>query len=99
MDNVKTYFQNRGDFGSRGRGRYSSGSWKPLKCYICGEPHEAIDCPQNPKRVMVAQEGEEEELLTEEVEAERGDNMMLRRTLISGNETNLESYWKRKSVF
>jgi hypothetical protein len=73
VDNVKPNFEGRGAFNSRGQGRPFSRSWKPLKCFICSEPHKVIDFPQNPKRVMVSKEGEGEveDLLRKEVEAER----------------------------
>jgi len=63
VDNIKEDFQGRGTFGSRGKGRSFSGIWNPLKLFICNEPHKDTKFPQNTKRVMVAQEGEE--LLTE----------------------------------
>ena len=47
----------------------------------------------------MAQEEEGAELLSEEVEAKRGENLMLRRTLISGNKVTPEADWRRKSVF
>ena len=47
---------------------------------------------------MVAR-GKREELLTEEVEAESEENMMLRRTLTSRNKETPKVDWKRKSVF
>ena len=47
---------------------------------------------------MVREEGEEESY-PEEVEVERGENLMLRRTLISSNKVTPEADWKRKSVF
>ena len=46
---------------------------------------------------MVREEGEEESY-PEEVKAERGENLMLRRTLISGNKVTPEADWKRKSA-
>jgi hypothetical protein len=53
--------------------------------------------PQNPKRVMVAQEGEE--ILMKEIEVESGENLMLRRTLKIENKSSLEVDWKQKSMF
>ena len=58
-----------------------------------------MDGPQNPKRVMMAQEEEGAELLPEEIEAERSENLMFRRTLIFGNKLTPEVDWRRKSVF
>ena len=51
------------------------------------------------KRVMMAQEEEGAKLLLEEVEAERGENLMLRRTLLSGNKITPKADGRRKSVF
>lgn len=48
---------------------------------------------------MMVQEEEEEEPFPEEVEAERGENLMLRRTFISGNKVTHDADWKKKSVF
>ena len=84
---------------NRGRGHAFAGGWRPLKCFICSGPHKAMDFPQNPKRVMMVQEEEGAELLPEEVEAERSENRMLRRALISGNKVTPEADWRRKSVF
>lgn len=94
--NGKADFRGRGGFGGRGRGRPPSGEWKPLKCFICDEAHKAIDCSQNPKRVMVAQE---QEKFWSEAKAESGENLMLKRTLISKNKEIPKVDWKRKSVF
>ena len=47
----------------------------------------------------MAQEEEEAKLLPKEVEAKRGENLMLRRTLISGNKVTPEVDQRRKSVF
>lgn len=67
-----------------------------MKCFICDEAHKAIDCPQNPKRVMVAQE---EEPCIDEAEAESRENLILRRTWIPGDKEILEVDWKRKNIF
>eukprot|EP01018_Ginkgo_biloba_P000548 Gb_17472 [translate_table: standard] len=91
---VKPNSRVRGGFRGRGRGQ-TFGCRKPLQYFICGEAHKAIDCPQNPKRAMVAQE----EPATQEVEAETGENLMLQGTLITRNKKSPEADWRRKSVF
>jgi len=86
----------RGRKGFRGKGRGQTfGYQNPLKCFRCGEAHKVVDCPQNPKRTLVAQE----EAAAQEVEAETGEILILQRSLISRNKEILEDDWKRKSVF
>lgn len=98
-DNVKENFQGRGGFRGRGRGQQFSGGWKPLRCFICSETHKAVDCPQNPKSAMATLAEEGEEPLIEEVEAETGENLMLRRNMLAGDKEAHVVDWRKNSVF